>query len=59
MQTRGINQVSKIVDIMSALSPKSANNDDSSVAISIPVPVCGEEVNCEGGFAARDLVSVK
>jgi len=34
---------------------KSANNDDSSVAISIPVPVCGEEVNCEGGFAARDL----
>ena len=35
-----------------------ANNAEDSVAISITVPVCGEDVNCEGAsFAAQDLVN--
>ena len=36
-----------------------ANNDeDDSVEISIPVPICGEDVKCGGGadFDVQDLV---
>ena len=34
------------------------NRGDDSVAISIPVPICGENVQCAGGadFEVQDLV---
>ena len=39
---------------------KANNADLDSVAISITVPVCGEDVNCDGAnFAAQDLVRIK